>query len=242
MHPRHVLLVAALLIATVYGIATGADDASPSTGAPHRVSSPEGFWRGSGHTKRIGNLDWIQVISEYHTNFWFTVDGSGNVDGYAVVTYDIALDDRRLSGALAWANAASNSAVNLLPGIGSVLGANVALSEVVGMRTSYEEPLAVRAGTIGGRLNGSRLELYWAEQPAEIPFTTYRVYPMKEEVISRGSTPAYSPWNAPGITQEVAPGQWQAIVTPIDAQQAKGNGKVAISAFWQAYQVAGEVH
>jgi hypothetical protein len=219
--------LSALALALSFGVAA----------RPQGARGPSGYWRGTGHTRRSTDLKWVTLIHAHDSEFWFTVDSQGNVDGQAVVRYDVKLNDQKLSSYLGWAHRVGNAALfNNIPGFGGLLGAGASLQDLSGMRLSYDEVMPVRSGRIRGNLSGGKLHLAWAAPPRELPYKTYRLYPTKELVISSKEAPAYTPWGVDAVVSEPAPGHWQAMVPAAESLKKQGDADTAVQ--WTAYRVS----
>jgi hypothetical protein len=169
------------------------------------------------------------------SDFWFTVSPSGEVDGYAVSSYQLVLDDGKLRNQLAWVNAGANSALGLLPGIVALLGTGTKTKDVVGLAVVLDEPMPVRSGRIKGTLAGKILHISWAEPLAKIPYKRYVVYATKEQLQAESVMDAFGPWRSDATLSDISPGEFEAAVDASRSQATEGNAK--ISALWTAYRV-----
>ena len=223
-------------------VCAGVISSAVGSKAKPAIRSPAGFYQGSGTARRVASLGVASLTSNYNSDFWFTVDAQGNVDGYATVRYDLRLDDAQLRSLIAFANSGVGKANGVIlsgiPGMAEILGAAQMPSDIVGVSMRYDESMPVREGKISGRVTGEGLHLEWATPPPKIPYTTYTVHGVGEKVRRQDTAPAYSPWIADARLLEAAPGQWQAFVTGEAAHRTTGNNR--IFAFWTAHRIAGE--
>jgi hypothetical protein len=57
---------------------------------------PSGHWHGTGWSRRVSDLKWVTLATDYQTDFWFTLNASGDLQGTAVVKYSLSFDDTPL--------------------------------------------------------------------------------------------------------------------------------------------------
>jgi len=222
-------VVCGLVLGSAVGIKTKTSDKSPA-----------GFYRGSGTARRVANLNVATLTCDYNSDFWFTVNTQGTVEGYATVMYQLSFDDAYLRSVIALANSAygkaSGFALSGVRGLSDVLDLSSQKSDIVGTTTRYDELVPVREGKIKGHVTGGTLRLEWATAPPVIPYTNYTVHGIGEKVRRQATGPAYSPWIADARLIEAAPGQWQGFVTGEAAHKTSGN--IQTFAFWTAHRVA----
>lgn len=227
----HKVLLFTLIIAS----ATLIPNIFNTTATPQK--SFAGYWRGTSNARRETNLNVAILKQNYQSDFWFIIDNQGNISGQAVVNYDISLDDSKLRGILTVVNTTSAVTLSAIPEIGSLLGANAATKDLIGVTTKYDEILPVRGGEIAGKLAGDTLHLEWKTPPSDISYSTFKVYPLKELTLKKGSTPAYSPWVVNAKVQQLSNGQWQAMTDL--AQSHKQEGDKQTFYYWTAYKING---
>jgi hypothetical protein len=223
---RRILTVAALVV-----LALAVEVSSHAA-----ASSPAGHWRGSGRLTRIADLKLASLIMSTQSDFWFTVNAGGIVDGYAVSSYQVVLNDGKLRSRLAAMNTSANFAVGLMPEIGELLGKGMATKDVVGMSAVCDEPMPVRFARIKGTLAGNTLHISWVEPPSKVGYKRYIVYATKEELQSESVMTAFGPWDGDAVVSEISPGEFEAMVNEARSQTAEGNAK--ISSVWTAYRVS----
>src|SRR5262249_8681773 len=141
---------------------------------------PSGFWRGTGSADRVSDLKWINLLVHYDSDFSFTTDIAGNVNGNATVRYTLRVDDAQLRTLLANSNALTNEQIARTPiggmPIGSILGMATKYRDLVGLEGSYNGGTVVRKGPIKGRVQADQLHLEWASTPTTLPYTIYKVF------------------------------------------------------------------
>ena len=222
-------------------VCAGVISSAVGSKAKPAIRSPAGFYQGSGTARRVANLGVASLTSNYNSDFWFTVDAQGNVDGYGTVRYELRLDDAQLRSLIALANSAIGKANGVLlsgiPGLAEVLDMTKVPPDIIGVTARYNENMPVREGKIKGRVTGEWLHLEWATPPPTISYASYSVHINGEKVRRQDTAPAYSPWIADARLIEAAPGQWQAFVTGEAAHKTTSNNQ--IFAFWTAYRIAG---
>lgn len=214
-----------------------------------QVDSGAGAWSGSGVSQRTVDLKWIKILFATSSTFTFDVDARGQVVGIATVIYKLELDDAFLRKFIVEANSASNGMANSLPfGLlgfknttelklaTKVMNRGVAVVDIVGMKSSYDELMPVRSGRIKGQLANGVLHLEWAEKPAPLPFSTSRLTNLRSIVISQKDGPAYSPWKVNARVVSIREGQMQAAVE--DANVNSGKGEERVSIFWSAVRIS----
>jgi len=204
-------------------------------GSPAAITTPAGHWRGSGRATRAVDLQLATITMSTQSDFWFTISQAGDVDGYAVSSYQLTLDDAKLRARLAWANSNANGALGLVPGVGALLGTGVSAKDAIGLTAVCDEAMPVRSGRIKGKLTGNTLHLSWAEPPDKIPYKRYVIYATKEQLQAASTMGAFGPWTSDAVVAEISPGEFEAAVNASRSQTADGNTK--ISALWTAYRV-----
>jgi hypothetical protein len=232
-HPRDLIWIYLAVVFAGVLVSAGGSRAKPA-------KSPAGFYQGSGTARRVADLRVATLISNYNSDFWFTIDAQGNVDGYGTVRYELRLDDSKLRSLIALANSTFGKANSVLlsgiPGLAEVLDITKVPPDILGVTARYNETMPSREGKIKGRVTGEGLHLEWATPPPTIPYTTYSIHMNGEKVRRQETAPAYSPWIADARLLEAAPGQWQAFVTGEAAHRTTASNQ--IFAFWTAHRVA----
>jgi hypothetical protein len=178
---------------------------------------PPGVWHGSGTTERVSDLRWITILVRYDSEFSFVTDAAGAATGTATVRYSMRLDDAQLRGLLSQANAAANQPMNMVPGIGGLLGFGARMQDLQGMSASFDEGTAVRESQVRGYVRDGVVHLTWAEPPKPLSYTSYRVYPARKETIQTHTAPAYSPWTVEATLTSLQAGHWEAAVPAANA-------------------------
>jgi len=158
--------------------------------------SLSGHWVGSGEGRRMGGDSWAAAVFSYRSSFLFNVDAAGRVTGDAVVIYDLQLDDSRLRSYLAvMNNTVTAGTLGALPGlVGTLIAPGASVTETLGLRMSYDEPVPVRRGQITGSLRDGTLHLDWVARPKDVPYTWFRVMTTKDEKIKSAAASAFRPW------------------------------------------------
>src|SRR4051812_16719840 len=151
------------------------------TAAAHAGSTaPAGFWRGTGSVDRVSDLKWIDLVVRYDSDFSFTTDVAGGINGKATVRYTLRVGDDRLRTLLANTNALTNEQLARTPiggvAIGSVLGMATRYRDLVGLEGSYNGGTVIRRGPIKGQVQGDRIHLEWAATPTTLPYSICKVF------------------------------------------------------------------
>jgi hypothetical protein len=204
-------------------------------------SPPPGFWRGQGSTDRTSDLQWVNLLIHYDSEFTFSTDREGKISGKATVRYTLRVDDGRLRALLAQYNGVVSLPLGMVPAAGGVslgtfLGVGAKYADLQGVSGSYDGGTVVRQEPIKGQLKGNELHLEWATVPEKMPYKTYRVYATRREVLGSGEGPAYSPWSEDAVVSQPSPGHWEAAL-PASAMMKK-SGKTSWTTAWSAHQEA----
>ena len=199
------------------------------------AQAPPGFWRGQGSTERVSDLRWINLIVHYDSDFSFTTDRNGNVDGKATVRYTLTVDDGRLRELLSASNSVSGAGLRKLPdALGSFVGGATKVVDLQGLKGSYNGGTVIRQGRIIGHLQGKQLHLEWASAPPTLPYTIYKMYPFRREVFRKDTGPAYSAWIMDATVSEPSKGHWEAVVP--GSTSRKKTGTTVWTIVWSAHQ------
>jgi hypothetical protein len=202
------------------------------------AQTPHGFWRGSSSADRVSDLKWIKLVIHYDSDFTFTTDTAGNVDGTATVRYAFRVDDAELRTFLANFNGLTNQQLAMTPiggvPIGSVLGMATKYHDLQGLEGSYNGGTVVRQGRINGHLQGDQLHLQWASSPVPIPYTIYEVFTLRRAVFKKDTGVAYSPWIVDATVSQPAAGHWEAVVP--EKQSTRKTGTTTWTIAWSAHQ------
>jgi len=199
-----------------------------------RAFSPAGFWHGTGYVRRSLDAKYFTESLDYDVDFWFSVDGQGNVEGRAVMRYAVSMDDQKLRALLTWAHSMGTASISSLPEIGTILGTGKTIGDVVGLRLAFDEAMPTRSGRISGRATGGTLHLQWAEAPQGAQYKIYREYPTREVVMSSKQAPAINPWPIDAKIQTIGTGQ---LATVPDSAVNRSSGDTQIAAYWSAVRV-----
>jgi hypothetical protein len=230
-------LVRAFSLTWAMGILCGACTVCSDTfrAAAAVPQEPAGYWRGSGWSRRVSDLKYVTLSTDYRTEFWFTLASTGELQGTAMVTYTLSFDDSALRGLITQANKGGNSIFSLAPGMGGLIGSNVNQTDLVGMSMAYDEVMPVRVSSIHGKLAGNQLRIEWGAVPPEIPYKRYVLHTVRRDLQGTHTHPAYSPWTAPAQLKSSGNGHYEVTVLPKDA--ATKSGDTAITSVWTAYRV-----
>jgi hypothetical protein len=164
------------------------------------------------------------------SDFWFRVDGDGNVNGEAYAVYQPTFDPAGLNGKVNMAKGIVDGALDLLPGgeiavvgrgmklagaagkagihAGKALGTG-GVAGLVGVALKSNDPSPIRKGGITGALRRGMLTLQWAgKQPTEIPVTVSLQYINVAEPISQEKLPTRVPWHSPATVDPDSGGRF----------------------------------
>lgn len=237
------LLPAAFAVGQVY------DDVGPSAAevadTHQRVAEQPaepgyaGRWVGHTYTAEHGVTRLLSAGYRAHGNFWFTVAATGDITGYAVVSYAPMVSVAGANGVLSYAKSVGVAAIGALPlslpGFGSLV-ASMELGKLVGFQGYYSNPMPTKAGPITGRLHGGQLSLRWRDgKQKELPLKIYADYLKHNEKVADRGYRTKTPW--PGEAEVThTPGRWRAVMRDTDRSAGDDVSK-ASTAVWSVHKV-----
>jgi hypothetical protein len=202
-----------------------------------RAADDSGLWIGSTYMHSTRSTKWVGFSDSSRGDFWFRVDASGRLHGYAVVADEPSFDSERLNNLIGYIKGAVGAYVGLipLPGLGAI--SSVALGDLVGVKVTFADPMPIRSGPITGTLHGGRLHLEWAGQPRSgLHFDAVLAYVDHDDPLTSGTIAAPAPWPGSASVGSQA-GAALAIATYHHTVTLKSGRTDATSVYWTAHKV-----
>jgi hypothetical protein len=209
-----------------------------------------GMWTGSSIVTFSRKSDDFGVGYTMRADFWFRVDGHGEVRGNASAVYQPTFDATGMNNKIVIAKSLVSGALGLLPGgqlavfksavdAGKV-GANVSLAGLAGVVGKFSDPKPVRAGAITGSLRDRTLTLRWADPgalEAGIPATVVLKYVNKDEPISNPTLAIQAPWHPAGTVDPESDSRF-AVAQEQRGPTEKDGVTESVFAYWSATRVS----
>jgi hypothetical protein len=195
------------------------------------------LWIGSTYMHATRATKWVGFSDSSRGDFWFRVGPNGQIHGYAVVADEPSFDSERLNNLINYIKGAIGTTVGLipLPGLGAI--SSVTLSDLVGVKVSFDDPMPIRSGPISGYLRAGRLHLEWAGHPKSgLHYSAVMSYVDHEDPLTSGTIPAPAPWPGSARVSSEA-GAGLAIATYHHTAGLKSGRTDATSVYWTAHKV-----
>jgi hypothetical protein len=207
--------------------------------APDRAQAADtsGLWIGSTYMHATRSTKWVGFSDSSRGDFWFRVDAHGTIHGYAVVADEPSFDSERLNNLIGYIKGVVGTSVGLipLPGLGAISG--VALSDLVGVKVGFDDPMPIRSGPITGRLSHGQLHLDWAGNPKSgLTYHAVMSYVDHDDPLTSGTIAAPAPWPGNAHLGSEA-GAALAIATYKHTATLKSGRVDATSVYWTAHRV-----
>jgi len=208
-----------------------------------------GLWTGtSGITMSRETTD-FSLGYTMQCDFWFRLDAAGKVQGRAYAVYQPTFDAAGLNNKIQLAKSAVGGALVLLPGgelafarsaIELGKGAtNLAISGLVGVEGTFDDPRPVRSGEITGSLIHDKLTLRWVDeqsQTAGIPAEISLRYVNRKELLARPTLKVEEPWQIAAKVDADSGGLF-AIAQKRTESKPEDNPKESLFVYWTASRV-----